>query len=70
MQVAKIMGPWIQNLFTPHKYVKQVLACKASVIIDLHNYARRDGKVIGEAQITDCFFSNFWTQLAKNSRLS
>ncbi|POW09138.1 hypothetical protein PSTT_07070 [Puccinia striiformis] len=63
----KIMGPLDpESLQLLTKYVKQVLACKASVIIDLHNYARRDGKVIGEASdLPTASLVNFWTQLAK-----
>ncbi|EFP92065.2 uncharacterized protein PGTG_18155 [Puccinia graminis f. sp. tritici CRL 75-36-700-3] len=63
----KIMGPLDpDSLQLLSKYVNSALACKASVIIDLHNYARRDGKVIGEAEdLPASLLVDFWTRIAQ-----
>jgi len=47
-------------------YVNQALTSKASVIVDLHNYDRRDGKVIGEAaDLPSDSLVDIWTRLAQ-----
>ncbi|KAG4435874.1 Endoglucanase EG-II [Cadophora sp. M221] len=44
--------------------VQGCLATGASCIIDIHNYARWNGGVIGQGGPTDAQFASLWTQLA------
>ncbi|RDL39052.1 (Trans)glycosidase [Venustampulla echinocandica] len=49
------------------KYDQLVQACLrtgATCVIDIHNYARWDGKIIGQGGPTNAQFVNLWTQLA------
>lgn len=49
------------------KYDALVQACLATgslCIIDLHNYARWDGKIIGQGGPSDEEFADLWSQLA------
>ncbi|KNZ46642.1 hypothetical protein VP01_70g10 [Puccinia sorghi] len=63
----KIMGeldPEYLKLLS--QYVDHALASNASVIIDLHNYGRRDGKVIGEAgDLPSDSLVDIWRRLAQ-----
>lgn len=45
--------------------VKACLATGSLCIIDIHNYARWDGLIIGQGGPTDEEFANLWSQLAK-----
>lgn len=64
---SKTMGPLDTGALGVLKnYVKYITASKASVIIDLHNYGRRDGKIVGEASdLPASTLANFWSQMAK-----
>ena len=44
--------------------VQACLATGASCIIDIHNYARWDGAIIGQGGPTNAQFTSLWTQLA------
>lgn len=44
--------------------VKACLATGSLCIIDIHNYARWDGKIIGQGGPTDEEFADLWSQLA------
>jgi endoglucanase len=44
--------------------VQACLATGATCIIDIHNYARWNGQIIGQGGPTDAQFANLWTQLA------
>lgn len=44
--------------------VKECLATGSLCIIDLHNYARWDGQIIGQGGPTDEEFADLWSQLA------
>ena len=44
--------------------VQACLATGASCIVDIHNYARWDGGIIGQGGPTNEQFTNLWTQLA------
>jgi endoglucanase len=49
------------------KYDQLVQACLktgATCIIDIHNYARWNGKIIGQGGPTNDQFVNLWTQIA------
>ncbi len=49
------------------KYDQLLQACLktgAVCIIDIHNYARWNGKIIGQGGPTDAHFVNLWTQIA------
>ncbi|KAI1845099.1 hypothetical protein JX266_008646 [Neoarthrinium moseri] len=45
--------------------VQACLATGATCIIDIHNYARWNGQIIGQGGPTDDQFANLWSQLAK-----
>ncbi len=44
--------------------VQSCLATGAYCIIDIHNYARWNGQIIGQGGPTDDQFANLWSQLA------
>jgi endoglucanase len=44
--------------------VQACLATGASCIIDIHNYARWNGGIIGQGGPTNAQFTSLWTQLA------
>ena len=44
--------------------VQACLAAGAHCIVDIHNYARWNGKVIGQGGPTNADFANLWAQLA------
>lgn len=46
------------------KYVDAVLAKKAFVIIDLHNYARLEGKIVGQSEVGADALVDLWRRLA------
>ena len=46
------------------KYVQEVLKLGGYPIIDVHNYARRDDKIIGQGGPTDEDFADLWGKLA------
>ncbi|EGG01067.1 family 5 glycoside hydrolase, partial [Melampsora larici-populina 98AG31] len=46
------------------KHVNAVLAKKAYVIIDLHNYARHEGKIVGQSDVGADALVDLWTRLA------
>ncbi|KAK3614716.1 hypothetical protein LTR56_027072 [Elasticomyces elasticus] len=46
------------------KLVQGCLASGASCIIDIHNYARWNGAIIGQGGPTNAQFANLWSQLA------
>lgn len=61
------------NAFNTAKYDQLVQGCLqagASCIIDIHNYARWNGKMIGQGGPTDAQFASLWTQLAVKYRSS
>lgn len=60
-------GPLDEQAFGALKqYVDQVTAVNARAIIDLHNYGRRDGKIVGESQdLPADSLVNVWQQLAQ-----
>ncbi|KAH9810632.1 family 5 glycoside hydrolase [Melampsora americana] len=48
------------------KYVNAVLAQKAYVVIDLHNYARLEGKIIGQSEVGADDLVDLWKRLAEH----
>ncbi|THV48547.1 hypothetical protein BGAL_0241g00040 [Botrytis galanthina] len=52
------------NLATYDQLVQGCLATSATCIIDIHNYARWNGGIIGQGGPTDAQFASLWTQLA------
>ena len=53
------------------KYDQLVQACLktgAYCIIDIHNYARWNGGIIGEGGLDPKYFANLWSQLASKYR--
>lgn len=44
--------------------VQACLATGATCILDIHNYARWDGQIVGQGGPTDEQFADVWTQLA------
>ncbi|KAH9212535.1 glycoside hydrolase family 5 protein [Leptodontidium sp. 2 PMI_412] len=52
------------NLAKYDQLVQGCLATGASCIIDIHNYARWNGGIIGQGGPTDAQFASLWTQLA------
>ena len=52
------------NLANYDTLVQACLATGALCIIDIHNYARWNGKVIGQGGPTNAQFANLWAQLA------
>lgn len=52
------------NLATYDQLVQGCLATGAHCIIDIHNYARWDGGIIGQGGPTNAQFVSLWTQLA------
>ncbi|KAL8998498.1 MAG: hypothetical protein Q9169_002441 [Polycauliona sp. 2 TL-2023] len=52
------------NLKIYDALVKECLATGSLCIIDIHNYARWDGKIIGQGGPTDEEFADLWSQLA------
>ncbi|KAH8811858.1 glycoside hydrolase family 5 protein [Xylogone sp. PMI_703] len=54
-----------QNLANYDQLVQGCLATGAHCIIDIHNYARWNGQVIGQGGPTNDQFASLWSQLAK-----
>ena len=54
-----------QNFATYDREVKACLATGAHCVIDVHNYGRWDGGVVGQGGPSDAQFANLWSQLAK-----
>ncbi|CAD6440267.1 a4d1e733-b7c2-4844-9ae4-1dad932047d2 [Sclerotinia trifoliorum] len=52
------------NFATYDSLVQGCLATGASCIIDIHNYARWNGGIIGQGGPTNAQFASLWTQLA------
>ncbi|KAH7351027.1 glycoside hydrolase family 5 protein [Rhexocercosporidium sp. MPI-PUGE-AT-0058] len=52
------------NLARYDQLVQGCLGTGATCIIDVHNYARWNGGIIGQGGPTDAQFANLWTQLA------
>ncbi|KAI4154577.1 MAG: hypothetical protein LQ340_001586 [Diploschistes diacapsis] len=52
------------NMATYDKEVQSCLSTGAYCIIDIHNYARWDGKIIGQGGPTNDQFAGLWSQLA------
>ncbi|KAI0189218.1 glycoside hydrolase family 5 protein [Xylaria flabelliformis] len=52
------------NIGQYDQLVKACLATGATCIIDIHNYARWNGQIIGQGGPTDDQFANVWSQLA------
>ena len=53
------------NLANYDKEVQSCLATGAYCIIDIHNYARWNGQIIGQGGPTNAQFASLWSQLAK-----
>ncbi len=45
--------------------VADLTALGVTVLIDVHNYARYDGNVVGSAQVPNAAFADFWSRMAK-----
>ena len=57
----------ILDVANANKYdllVKACLATGAHCAIDIHNYARFEGKIIGQGGPSNADFANLWSQLA------
>ena len=52
------------NIGKYDQLVQACLATGATCIIDIHNYARWDGAIIGQGGPTNAQFANVWSQLA------
>ncbi|RFU72635.1 glycoside hydrolase family 5 [Trichoderma arundinaceum] len=52
------------NLAVYDQLVQGCLGTGANCIIDIHNYARWNGKIIGQGGPTNAQFASLWTQLA------
>lgn len=48
------------------KYVKYTVDSNVHVIIDLHNYARRDGKIVGQSELGADTLVDLWSKLASH----
>ncbi|EGG10321.1 family 5 glycoside hydrolase [Melampsora larici-populina 98AG31] len=48
------------------KYVEYTLGLGAHVIIDLHNYARRDGKIVGQSDLSAESLADMWSKVASH----
>jgi endoglucanase len=60
------LGGSINQTFFQGEYnptVQAALATGAYVIVDLHNYARWNGQIIGQGGPTNAQFASIWTQL-------
>ncbi|KAI3326244.1 glycoside hydrolase family 5 protein [Xylariaceae sp. AK1471] len=53
------------NLGKYDQLVRACLATGATCVIDIHNYARWNGQIIGQGGPTDAQFASLWSQLAK-----
>ena len=53
------------NLAEYDGLVQSCLSTGAYCIIDIHNYARWNGQIIGQGGPTDDQFASLWSQLAK-----
>ena len=61
----ELRGPLNESYFALNdKYVQKCIEQGAHVIIDPHDYARRDGDIVGQSKVTDEDFADFWTKLA------
>ncbi|KAI0599700.1 glycoside hydrolase superfamily [Biscogniauxia sp. FL1348] len=56
------------NMAQYNQLVRSCLATGASCIIDIHNYARFEGQVIGQGGPTNAQFGMLWSQLASMYR--
>lgn len=54
-----------QNFAKYDALVKACLATGAWCIIDIHNYARWNGGIIGQGGPDNRYFANLWSQLAE-----
>ncbi|KAI1434872.1 glycoside hydrolase family 5 protein [Xylaria sp. CBS 124048] len=54
-----------ENLSQYDELVQSCLGAGAFCMVDVHNFARWDGKIIGQGGPTDEQFAGFWGQLAK-----
>lgn len=52
------------NFASYDNLVQQCLATGAHCIVDIHNYARFDGQIIGQGGPTDAQFASLWQQIA------
>ncbi|KAI0472569.1 glycoside hydrolase family 5 protein [Xylariaceae sp. FL0804] len=52
------------NLGNYDQLVQACLQTGASCIVDIHNYARWDGQIVGQGGPTDAEFASTWSQLA------
>jgi endoglucanase len=50
--------------------VQACLVTGASCIIDIHNYARFENKIIGQGGPSDADFANLWSQIATKVLIS
>jgi endoglucanase len=51
------------NVAKYNELVQACLATGSSCIIDIHNYARFEGQVIGQGGPTNAQFANLWSQI-------
>ncbi|KAG8534064.1 uncharacterized protein KY384_000907 [Bacidia gigantensis] len=58
-------GTLNQNFATYDKLVQACIAAKANCIIDIHNYARWNGAIIGQGGPSNEDFAGLWGQIAK-----
>jgi len=52
------------NMGDYNQLVRGCLSTGAFCIIDIHNYARFEGQIIGQGGPTNAQFANLWSQLA------
>ena len=52
------------NLAKYNELVQACLSMASSCIVDIHNYARFEGQVIGQGGPTNAQFANLWSQIA------
>ncbi len=63
--------PVLGQPFDPGEFLKvtttvaDLTALGVIVVIDLHNYARYDGNVVGSAQVPSTALADFWSRMAK-----
>ena len=63
---SSLGGPLDQNFFSTYdKLMQACLATGARCILDVHNYARWNGTIIGQGGPSNDQFGNLWAQLAK-----
>ena len=60
-----VNGPLDPDFFGQYdKFVQEVLKNGGKPIIDVHNYARYHGKVVGQSEVTDDNFVDLWSKIA------